>query len=296
MRAETRGGRPPGGRRRPVHGHPAASPPPSLPARRIRPRWTIPLLPPAAPAARRPEAPARRGLTAEEMAKTQREISVAEFFAKNRHLLGYDNPAKALLTAVREAVDNALDACEEAGILPDLEVALALVRAGTRIRADDESDPGKGGKGGGGGSASPAGDPRPLPPRGHRQRAGHRPGPDRPHLREAPLRVEVPPAAHEPRAAGDRDLGGRALRAAHHRTADPDHQPDRGEEAGPRGRDPHRHPPQRAPRALGVARTPPSPTSTGPGWSWRSRAGTRAGAGRASSSTCGRPRSRTPTP
>jgi DNA topoisomerase-6 subunit B len=66
------------------------------------------------------------------MARTQREISVAEFFAKNRHLLGYDNPSKALLTAVREAVDNALDACEEGGILPDIDVELTLSRQGSR--------------------------------------------------------------------------------------------------------------------------------------------------------------------
>ena len=52
------------------------------------------------------------------MAAKQRDISVSEFFAKNRHLLGFDNPRKALLTTVKEAVDNALDACEEAGILP----------------------------------------------------------------------------------------------------------------------------------------------------------------------------------
>ncbi len=62
--------------------------------------------------------------TAEEMASRQREISVSEFFAKNRHLLGFDNPRKALLTTVKEAVDNALDACEEAGILPDIRVEL----------------------------------------------------------------------------------------------------------------------------------------------------------------------------
>jgi DNA topoisomerase-6 subunit B len=60
--------------------------------------------------------------TAETLAKKQREISVSEFFAKNRHLLGFDNPKKALLTAVKEAVDNSLDACEEAGILPEVEV------------------------------------------------------------------------------------------------------------------------------------------------------------------------------
>ena len=58
------------------------------------------------------------------MAKAQREISVSEFFSKNRHLLGFDNPAKALLTAIKEAVDNSLDACEEAGILPDIRVEI----------------------------------------------------------------------------------------------------------------------------------------------------------------------------
>jgi DNA topoisomerase-6 subunit B len=56
------------------------------------------------------------------MGARQREISVSEFFTKNRHLLGFDNPRKALLTCVKEAVDNALDAAEEAGILPDVLV------------------------------------------------------------------------------------------------------------------------------------------------------------------------------
>ncbi len=64
----------------------------------------------------------RRRATAESMAAKQRDISVSEFFAKNRHLLGFDNPRKALLTAVKEAVDNSLDACEEAGILPEIWV------------------------------------------------------------------------------------------------------------------------------------------------------------------------------
>ncbi|MCD6368081.1 MAG: DNA topoisomerase VI subunit B [Candidatus Aenigmarchaeota archaeon] len=62
--------------------------------------------------------------TAEEMAKEQKEISVAEFFEKNRHLLGFDNPTKALLTVVKEAVDNSLDACEESGILPEIKVEI----------------------------------------------------------------------------------------------------------------------------------------------------------------------------
>src|SRR5574339_1098388 len=64
----------------------------------------------------------RRRATAESMAAKQRDISVSEFFAKNRHLLGFDNPRKALLTTVKEAVDNSLDACEEAGILPEIWV------------------------------------------------------------------------------------------------------------------------------------------------------------------------------
>src|SRR5438132_2028311 len=69
-------------------------------------------------------------VSAAEMGARQREISVSEFFTKNRHLLGFDNPRKALLTCVKEAVDNALDACEEAGILPDVAVKLEAVANG----------------------------------------------------------------------------------------------------------------------------------------------------------------------
>ncbi|MCC7473927.1 MAG: DNA topoisomerase VI subunit B [Pirellulales bacterium] len=63
------------------------------------------------------------------MAAKQRDISVSEFFAKNRHLLGFDNPRKALLTTVKEAVDNSLDACEEAGILPEIWVHIEATGA-----------------------------------------------------------------------------------------------------------------------------------------------------------------------
>ncbi len=66
----------------------------------------------------------RQRATARSMARQQREISVSEFFTKNRHLLGFDSPTKALLTTIKEAVDNSLDACEEAGILPELEVTV----------------------------------------------------------------------------------------------------------------------------------------------------------------------------
>src|SRR5574341_1645401 len=69
-------------------------------------------------------------VSAVEMGARQREISVSEFFTKNRHLLGFDNPRNPLLTCVKEAVDNALDACEEAGILPDVVVKLEVVADG----------------------------------------------------------------------------------------------------------------------------------------------------------------------
>src|SRR5215470_9439781 len=84
---------------------------------------------PSATLKARPPAP-RATVSAVEMGARQREISVSEFFTKNRHLLGFDNPRKALLTCVKEAVDNALDACEEAGILPDVVVRLDVVAPG----------------------------------------------------------------------------------------------------------------------------------------------------------------------
>jgi DNA topoisomerase-6 subunit B len=64
------------------------------------------------------------GTVAEELAESQRSISIAEFFEKNKQMLGFDSGGKALVTAVKEAVDNALDATEEAGILPDIYVEI----------------------------------------------------------------------------------------------------------------------------------------------------------------------------
>jgi len=87
---------------------------------------------PKAAEAKTPDAkPAKPATTtsAVEMGARQREISVSEFFTKNRHLLGFDNPRKALLTCVKEAVDNALDAAEEAGILPDVLVNVEVAPA-----------------------------------------------------------------------------------------------------------------------------------------------------------------------
>lgn len=76
---------------------------------------------------RKPTGRAAAHETAESLAQKQREISVSEFFLKNRHLLGFDSPRKAIVTAVKEAVDNSLDACEEAGILPEISVELKQI-------------------------------------------------------------------------------------------------------------------------------------------------------------------------
>ena len=85
--------------------------------------------------------PARRK-SAESMATKQRDISVSEFFSKNRHLLGFDSPLKALLTTVKEAVDNSLDACEEGGILPEIAVEIEQTGEKTFKISIEDNGPG----------------------------------------------------------------------------------------------------------------------------------------------------------
>ena len=99
----------------------AATKPPASAARDAAPAVAAPAAPAALPT-RAGQPKAAKRVTAESLASKQREISVSEFFVKNRHLLGFDNPSKALLTTIKEAVDNSLDACEEAGILPELAI------------------------------------------------------------------------------------------------------------------------------------------------------------------------------
>jgi len=74
---------------------------------------------------------------AEELAESQRSISIAEFFEKNKHMLGFDSGARGLVTAVKEGVDNSLDACEEADILPDIYVEIEEVGDYYRLVIED---------------------------------------------------------------------------------------------------------------------------------------------------------------
>jgi DNA topoisomerase-6 subunit B len=117
----------------------------SRPKRASSPRKKAPKKPKAKaargePASSRKPARSPRGRSsATDLAKKQRDISVSEFFAKNRHLLGFDNPSKALLTTVKEGVDNSLDACEEAGVLPDVVVEIRQVSE-TRFQVSIEDN------------------------------------------------------------------------------------------------------------------------------------------------------------
>ncbi len=74
---------------------------------------------------------------AEELAENQRAISIAEFFEKNKHMLGFDSGARGLVTAVKEAVDNALDATEEADIPPDIYVEISEAGDYYRLVVED---------------------------------------------------------------------------------------------------------------------------------------------------------------
>src|SRR4051812_19372733 len=70
--------------------------------------------------------------------------STAEYFSKNLQQVGFSSQTKAVLTTLKEAVDNALDACEEQGILPEVHVTIEKVGAGSlknsdqvRVRVED---------------------------------------------------------------------------------------------------------------------------------------------------------------
>ena len=62
--------------------------------------------------------------------------STAEYFAKNLQQVGFSSPLKAVLTTLKEAVDNSLDACEVTGILPDLTIEVKKVGIGSTKNTD----------------------------------------------------------------------------------------------------------------------------------------------------------------
>ena len=79
---------------------------------------------------------------AEEISSKQKQISISEFFEKNKHFLGFDTLQRAVITAVKEAVDNSLDACEEARILPDIRVELHRTKTDELQMTTQDNGPG----------------------------------------------------------------------------------------------------------------------------------------------------------
>lgn len=62
--------------------------------------------------------------------------STAEYFAKNLQQVGFSSPTKAVLTTLKEAIDNSLDACEGSGILPYLDISIEKVGTGSSKNSD----------------------------------------------------------------------------------------------------------------------------------------------------------------
>jgi len=56
---------------------------------------------------------------------TFEEISAADFFYRNRDIAGFTNPSRAIFVAIRELVENSLDAAESHRIPPDIYVRLS---------------------------------------------------------------------------------------------------------------------------------------------------------------------------
>jgi DNA topoisomerase-6 subunit B len=79
---------------------------------------------------------------AQRIASKQKQISISEFFEKNKHFLGFDTHQRAIITAVKEAVDNSLDACEEGRILPEIRVEIKRLEGDRLELVTQDNGPG----------------------------------------------------------------------------------------------------------------------------------------------------------
>jgi DNA topoisomerase-6 subunit B len=79
---------------------------------------------------------------AQRIASKQKQISISEFFEKNKHFLGFDTHQRAIITAVKEAVDNSLDACEEGRILPEISVEIKRLEGDRLELVTQDNGPG----------------------------------------------------------------------------------------------------------------------------------------------------------
>jgi len=101
----------------------------------------------------KPEAKAKTEAKVEAKAETKRvesgeifeefrEHSVAEFFKKNRQMLGFAGKVRSMTTLVHEFVTNSLDACEEAKILPNIYVKIDEMENGHYKLYVEDNGPG----------------------------------------------------------------------------------------------------------------------------------------------------------
>ena len=67
-------------------------------------------------------------MAASESGPRMQQASISEFFEKNKHFLGFDSLTRSIITAVKESVDNSLDACEEAKIPPVIDIEIRKVK------------------------------------------------------------------------------------------------------------------------------------------------------------------------
>ncbi len=79
---------------------------------------------------------------AEKLSSKQKQVSISEFFEKNKHFLGFDTLQRSVITAVKESVDNSLDACEEARILPDIRVEIRRTKSDELRLLTQDNGPG----------------------------------------------------------------------------------------------------------------------------------------------------------
>ena len=63
---------------------------------------------------------------------TFEEISASDFFYRNRDIAGLTNPSRAIFVAIREIVENSLDAAESQKIPPDVYVRLSYEGEATK--------------------------------------------------------------------------------------------------------------------------------------------------------------------
>ncbi|MCX6769550.1 MAG: DNA topoisomerase VI subunit B [Candidatus Micrarchaeota archaeon] len=80
--------------------------------------------------------------TTEKIFSEFREHSVAEFFKKNQQMLGFSGKTRSLTTIIHEYVTNSLDACEEAGILPEVTINIREIDKERYIVSVGDNGPG----------------------------------------------------------------------------------------------------------------------------------------------------------